>query len=179
LYSVYAFIGYEKLIALHIKQTIMVVSYTFLWLYMLILLYTILVEYYKQNDLKRLFLWIIKLHAIVGVLSILNSIATVYALIGIMIALSIGLLIMYILIFNKFNKIDISEVPDAGSLHSFVTGVLVAILAIFALGFYIHFGEKPELKFLNELVFAFPFVFLIRFMLKVRSRIYTSDPMHS
>ncbi len=166
--SFYEYFGNEQISYFHQKQILILATFYFLFINLLILLYNIVVNYYNQIQLKSYFKWLIRLEIMVGFLAILTSFATHYGIVGAFLAVRLVSLVIYIIIFSKLFKIEKEELPDIIELQ-FLVSAYVLILAI---GFVISYYQKQELEFLNHLLKAIPFIFIIRFLMKFRRREY-------
>jgi len=170
--ALYAYVGYEEVSNIYVKQAILVATQKFLWIGIVILLYNIIVVYYKQENLRSLWKWLIRLEVIIGILAVLTALRTYYGILGPLIIVTIVAIVIYIIIFSRIHKLEKEELPDISVLHEFILAFVIVFALLIALGFVIEYGRKTELEFIKHLLTAIPFIFIVRFLIKVRKRIF-------
>jgi len=171
----YEYFGYGEIGFFHIKQALLLATNLFLYIGLLILLYNIVVIHYKQQQLQSLWKWLIRLEVISAVLAVLTSLATYYGIVGALIITKLIAIIIYFIIFSRINKVEKEELPDIGSLQDSVISFYIILLLAIVLGFVIEFGRMVQLNFVKHLLTAIPFIFIIRFLIKVRKRIFYNN----
>lgn len=154
------------------KQLIFVITNCYLFLSILFLLKNVLVDYYNQEFLRTNLVWIIRLNAIAAAISILIVLGLGKFLAAFMVILAIISLIFFIRFFSDIMFIDELAVPAISQLQKFVRALLIAIGISAILTVLIKFGEKPELQYMNQIISAFPFIFMSTFFYKTMKAIY-------
>ena len=154
------------------KQLIFIIVLYYLYISILFLLKNVLIDYYNQKFLKKNLIWIIKLNAIIAALAILIALGFgkyLAAIFGIVVIISF---IFYIRVFSDIMVIDVHVVPSILQLHWFFKALLISILLVGLLTIVMKYGEKPELRYLNQIFLAFPFIFIGTFFYKTMKTIY-------
>ena len=154
------------------KQLIFVITNCYLFISILFLLKNVLVDYYHQEKLRTNLVWIIKLNAIIAALSILFVLGLGRYLAAIMVILAIISLIFYLRFFGDIMSMDEHLIPAIPQLQLFVKALLISIGIAAILTVLINYAGKPELKYLNQIIEAIPFIFMGNFFYKTMKTIY-------
>ena len=173
--SYYDYSGSALIENYNFKQIIILITYYFFYINLLILLYNIVVKKYKQNQLKSFMKWLIWLEVLSGILAILTNLEIHYGIFGVNLAIRLALIVIYFLIFSRLFRIEKKEIPDISEIHSFMIAFLIMLIALIGLSFLIEYGRKPELGFIKQLLIIFPFIFIIRFLIKVKRHEFRNE----
>lgn len=154
------------------KELIFTIAHFYLYISILFLLKNVLIDFYNQEFLRTNLSWIIKLNAITAALSILMVLGFGKYLAAIFLILAIIEFIFYVRFFSDVMSMDVQSVPAITQLQRFVKAILIVILLAGLLSVAIKYGEKPELRYLNQIILAIPFIFISLFFYKTMKTIY-------
>jgi hypothetical protein len=154
------------------KQLIFTIGHFYLYISILFQLKHVLIDYYNQEMLRTNLNWIIKLNALSAALSILMVLGLGKYLAAIILILSVAELIFYIRFFSDVMFINKQAVPAISQLQGFIKAFLIVFTALILFSVVMKYAEKPELRYLNQIVLAIPFVFMSAFFYKTLKAIY-------
>lgn len=148
------------------KQLIFTIAHFYLYISILFLLKNVLIDFFHQELLRKNLSWIIKLTAITASLSILIVLGfgKYLAIIGLILAFIE--LFFYIRFLRDVMSIDAHSVPTISLLQWFVKALLISMLFLVIFSMVMKYADQPELKYLNQIFLAIPFVFISMFFYK-------------
>jgi hypothetical protein len=179
--SYWSLIEPEEIRYFFVKQAILLTVYLFLYIGTIILLYTILVVHYEQNQLKGKWKLLIRLEIIGGILLILSSGLPHPAILGIYFIVRLVVIVLYLMIFSGINKILEAVVPDITRLKTAILSSYIIILLAVGLNTIDRVGKMigdtrshiPNL--IADLILIVPFIFILLFLIKVKSNLYNQE----
>jgi hypothetical protein len=154
------------------KELIFTIAHYYLYISILYLLKNVLIDFYHQEFLRTNLSWIIKLNAITAALSILMILGLGKYLAAIFLVLAIIEFFFYLRFFSDVMSMNGQSVPAISQLQRFVKAILLVIVFAGFLTAAIKYGEKPELRYFNQIILAIPFIFICTFFYKTMKTIY-------
>ena len=135
---------------------------------MFIVLWKILVKYYKQSQLNFLLKSMITILIIIAVFSIIMEIQTSKIILIIISGFSLINLILYFFFFNRIVDIEKFEIKQIEYLKNYTLTFLISVFLQFILSILIEF-KKVDLKFINHFLIMMPIIFILIFFNRIKN----------
>lgn len=135
----------------------------------LIILWNVLVKFYKQNQLDIILKSIIIILFIVSLLSFMTKFDLEKIGFIFLVALSLINVILYFVFIHRVMEIDKSEISQIEQLKNYGLAFVICLFGQFILSAVIELTRHKNLNFVNHFLIIIPMIFIGLFFLKTRN----------
>lgn len=137
----------------------------------LIILWNVLVKFYKQKQLDIILKSMIVILVIASLLSIKAGLDLGKIGFVLLVALSLINMILYFVFIHRVIEIDKSEINQIEQLKNYGLAFVICLFGQFILSAMIELTRHKNLNFVNHFLIIIPMIFIGLFFLKTRSEI--------